>query len=607
MGRVIILILLSISFVFGANTDSIKYVLPDTVVVTGSRIPVKITEVTRSVSVIDKEMIKTLPIQDIDDILKISAVEVNERGMGNVQADLSIRGSTFNQVSILWDGININDPQTGHFFANIPAPFSAVERVEVISGGNSALYGAQAFGGIINFIPTHFEKNELNGFINKGSFNTLQTGANFGFKSGNLSFGDYFEFQESDGIIDELEYKTINNFMYASINFDKSFHKIGFGYQKKEFGALDFYAPTDSFEENKSVFLYMKNKYNLNQKLYLDFNWHYRFHKDKFILLKNNPLYYTNNHKTNKIGGDFNIYYKLNHQITIVSGLSYGHDHIHSKGIRGGAEVWALGEHNRVNKAVYTEGRYRSNRFLLNAGYRLDYNSFYNYVNSPSIDAGYFLNSHVKVRASYSHSYRAPDYTELYYVGGGNFGNENLKSEKSDNYEIGIDYFDKNTKFNLTYFYMNQFNLIDWVAQQQDSVMTFKAQNFNHIYNSGIEYKFSQKFKKVYLNVLYQYLNISNKKQESKYLTAFTKYLINISFGYNFNNKISIGIKHHLRDRFGMATYKTVGFKVSYKLPVYRNTEFNISVNNIFDEEYENIPGVPAPGRWIMGGVALSY
>ncbi|MCK5076297.1 MAG: TonB-dependent receptor, partial [Calditrichia bacterium] len=523
MKTVVIILIVLTGLLMANKKDSVDYVFPDTIVVTGSRIPTKINEVTRSVSVINKEMIETLPVHDIDDILKTSAVEVNERGMGNVQADLSVRGSTFNQVSVLWDGININDPQTGHFFANIPAPFSAVERVEIISGGNSALYGAQAFGGIVSFIPAKFEKTGINAYYNRGSFNTAQTGVNLGYKSGKVSFGNYFEYQESDGIIDELEYKTVNNFMYASINFDKSFHKIGLGYQEKEFGALDFYAPTNSFEENKSVFLYMKNKYNLNQRFYIDLNLHYRFHKDEFILLQNNPLYYKNNHKTNKIGGDFNIYYKLNQQITVVSGLSYGRDHINSKGIWKEKEVWVLGKRNRINKSIYSEGRYRSGRLLLNAGYRLDYNSFYSYVNSPSFDAAYFLNSKFKVRASYSHSYRAPDFTELYYRDDYNVGNVNLKTEKSDNYEIGIDYFDKHTKINLTYFLMDQLNPIDWISKKSDGSSPFYAENFSNLKNSGIEFKLSQKLSRVSINALYQYLNFADIKQKGKYFTTFTK------------------------------------------------------------------------------------
>ena len=96
----------------------------DEIEVIGQRSPALYSEVSRIVTVITKEEIKRAPVQSIQDLLEyITGVDIRQRGMFGVQADLNIRGSSFDQVLILLNGINISDPHTGHFNLNLPLKF----------------------------------------------------------------------------------------------------------------------------------------------------------------------------------------------------------------------------------------------------------------------------------------------------------------------------------------------------------------------------------------------------------------------------------------------------------------------------------------------------
>ena len=100
-----------------------------------------------------------MPINSVDELLRqIPGLEIQSRGGFGVQSDLGIRGSTYNQVLVMIDGVRFNDPMTGHFNGYIPLGLSEIERIEVIKGPSSSIYGADAVGGVINIITKVAEK-----------------------------------------------------------------------------------------------------------------------------------------------------------------------------------------------------------------------------------------------------------------------------------------------------------------------------------------------------------------------------------------------------------------------------------------------------------------
>jgi len=131
-----------------ASTD-----VRETVVVTGSVSPDALGSLGRTLVILTRRDLARLPVSTpIDALRLIPSVEVRERGPRGVQADFAIRGASFGQALVLVNGARLNDAQSGHHNGDVPVPLDAIERIEVLHGPGSSLFGADAFGGTINVI-----------------------------------------------------------------------------------------------------------------------------------------------------------------------------------------------------------------------------------------------------------------------------------------------------------------------------------------------------------------------------------------------------------------------------------------------------------------------
>src|SRR3954470_9840196 len=144
-----------------------------TVVVTAGATPAELGTVTRTVTVLTREQIEALPLPSIADLLRLaSSIDVRARGERGVQTDFSVRGAGFGQMLVLVDGARINDAQSGHHNGDIPVPLDAIERVEIMYGPGSSLFGADAFGGTVNIITRHAAAPTVT--VGGGSFGSAQ-------------------------------------------------------------------------------------------------------------------------------------------------------------------------------------------------------------------------------------------------------------------------------------------------------------------------------------------------------------------------------------------------------------------------------------------------
>ena len=111
-----------------------------------------------------------------DALRLVSSVDVQSRGERGVQTDFTVRGAGFGEALVLVNGVRLNDPQSGHHNSDIPVPLESIERIEVLLGPGSSLFGADAFGGAIN-IFTRRDVIPASGLIEAGSSNTSAAGA----------------------------------------------------------------------------------------------------------------------------------------------------------------------------------------------------------------------------------------------------------------------------------------------------------------------------------------------------------------------------------------------------------------------------------------------
>ena len=133
----------------------------DPVTISSSLTENKSSQTGRNIFILNGNKFNSLPIHSIDELLRyLPGVEVQSRGPLGAQSDISIRGGTFQQVLVILDGVRLNDPNTGHFTSYIPISPAEIERIEILKGASSAVYGSEAVGGVINIITKSFAAHQ---------------------------------------------------------------------------------------------------------------------------------------------------------------------------------------------------------------------------------------------------------------------------------------------------------------------------------------------------------------------------------------------------------------------------------------------------------------
>src|SRR6476660_4857672 len=195
-------------FVLVADVAAGQETYRQTVVVTAAATPAELGTVTRSMTVITHDQIAALPLPSIADVLRLaSSIDVRARGERGVQTDFSVRGAAFGEMLVLVDGVRINDAQSGHHNGDIPVPLDGIERIEVMYGPGSSLFGADAFGGTINVI-TRRGATPPTMTAGGGSFGSAQVRGQASFGQDAVAEAVSGSFDRSGGFIDGRDFKT---------------------------------------------------------------------------------------------------------------------------------------------------------------------------------------------------------------------------------------------------------------------------------------------------------------------------------------------------------------------------------------------------------------
>lgn len=556
------------------------------IVVTASRIPSHSSHLTRFVTVIDAQELKKLPARSLSDVLNYAiGVDARQRSPYEVQTDLTMRGSTFQQVLVMIDGVRVSDPQTAHHTMNLPISVQDIERVEILYGNGSSLYGPDAFSGVVNVITKKPDKKFLNTELNYGSYNTYGGSVSTGYKIGKLGFSLSIDGKKSDGWRYDTDFTTYNVFSNSSYNFKWCDLLVSLGVAGKEFGANGFYGSSPSKEWTNAKFV--KAELNHNGDISWEEKIYYRQHNDKYINDINAPTSYVNDHTNYIYGQDFRIL--------------FGNFVVGSEVAGANIESTRLGSHNNYRIGVYGEyALLLQEKIALNFGMREDYHSTYGYEWAPSISAGWWINPGFKLRGEVGRAFRVPSFTDLYYEDPYSKGNPNLKPEVSWGYELGTDFYpEENFSINVNGFLRDEVNLIDWV-KGTGSDTRWLATNIGHLLVSGFELGLKVTFRVLKTSLNYSLINYQVQSGE----VYIPKYA-------SPQNQVSVGIEHPLcfdmsqswggiyKQRPGENGYFFLSTSLSRR---FGNTEFYVKGTNLLNATYQDIKGVPSPGIWILGG-----
>ncbi len=194
-------------------------------------------------TIVDKLQLETTPARSLPEVLAfVPGLDVRQRGVSGVQADIGIRGGSFEQTLLLLNGIKLSDPQTGHHLMNIPIPLVEIDRIEVLKGPASRIFGQNAYAGAINVITQLSDERyaKLQGY--GGDFG--MKGVNF---AGSLPVGNYkqnlaLSYDDSDGYQYNSDYKVSNIFYEGGLAIDEKNNIRGMvSYTDRTFGANGFY------------------------------------------------------------------------------------------------------------------------------------------------------------------------------------------------------------------------------------------------------------------------------------------------------------------------------------------------------------------------------
>ncbi len=527
------------------------------------------------------------------DILRYSSgVDLRYRGTSGVQGDLSIRGSTYEQVAVLIDGIKINDLQTGHHNLDIPLTNMDIEKIAVIKQGSSSFYGAGALSGSINITVKKPLKKSITIETLAGAYGLYGQAFSCDMPGKNSSSRISVEHKTSNGARPntDFDYETYS-YMFNKDWVDNSLDLVA-GYQDKDFGADSFYSNLYKEEEEHTNTLFLKTGldtdlafYNLKNSIFL------RKHNDKFILNRNNPSFSQNTHVTYSYG--------------IHSGVSlpvkYGYLETGFEIARDTIDSTKLGKNTRMNEAYFLGFDPESgNKLEPSLRYRIDHFQNWSYQNSYNAGLGYWLiDDKLKIKSSFSHSFRGPSFTELYYSDAANKGNSDLKVEKSDNYSLGFETNYNNTPIACDVFLRKVKNLIDYTRLTVNDV--WQATNLGSVDFKGVDLRAGP------LSYTYMEADRSASGFLSKYALDILKHQLMLNLNRDIKI-IKIGLHLSYNERKFGETY-FIG-NVSFS-KAFQNKEASIEpfikIDNFTDTDYSEVAGVIQPGRWIHGGVKINW
>ena len=599
---------LRISLLFFSISVLSQSVDLDEVVVSESKIDIPFSKKYRSVEVIDSKSIVESGVNNVVDLLQqVSGVDIRKRGVPGTQADLYIRGGGFDQTLLLIDGMKMDDIQTGHHTLNLLLPIQLIERIEIIKGPASRIFGQNAFNGAINIVTKALPKSDKKLFEVMVSNPTFGSFKQFGFLiNSRLLLKEKFNAQltfsrsKSDGYRYNTDYSNDFFFFKSEIKTKKNPIIITSGFTEKKFGANGFYASpsaVDQYEETQASFVGISTVFD-SEKLLIRPKLYWRRGQDEYIYIRNNPSVYRNLHITNKIYLDFS-FSKLFDSSRLNFGIDLSSSSISSNN---------LGKHNRFTSSLYADYTFKiiDNKLSFSPGFSVSNFSDMSTHFFPGIDIGFDLSKKINLYANYGKTYRIPTYTDLYYSDRNTIGNPNLNPEHAITNEIGIKYSNENIDISSSYFLRKSSNIIDYVKQSEQD--KWEATNIRNLDTNGFDFNFLFKISpNNSLRLGYTYLfdkSYVNEVNYSRYAINSLRHQLNTRLALKYSNKIT----HTLINRFGERSNNVshIVYDSNLKYQLSNNSYFFINVNNIFNEEYYETNLVPMPGRNFLLGV-ISY
>jgi vitamin B12 transporter len=610
--------------------------------------PVK--DSTRPVYVINREQIEAQGARTVQEALKYLPGILSDGTAGGQLGALSsqlIRGGNSAQVLILLDGRPVND--VGFFGGFDLSEFTTdnIERIELLPGGGSTLYGSDALGGVINIVPrSPSTKPEVTVRAAAGSFGLNEQAIQTSGKTGGLGWTlGYSRIQADNNFpfkIDRINFEDRRenaDVLYNNLNLklegqlgDRNLLSFSTLYLTKQFGVAGGVPIPNSIGEFNTL---TPRAEQYTDEVLLDLVWQSRLGNGNDSLLTSRVYadflkYNFNNPDPNTFGtrDDVNrravgVQVQHNWQFAKNQTLTYGFDYRNTRS-RNSTFTYGLNTTDVNYDGDINQGalfaRYEVNftpSFSLNLGLRQDFNSLTNgSFTSPSVGARLAVSPSTTLRANYARSFRAPQISNLKGLAAFNVvGNPDLQPEKGNSFDIGIDQqLGKVGLLRLTFFSNRIDDLINF---RFGSPSTYE--NIGRVETVGLEADLNlQLARNVYAFANYTLNNPRivrdrNADIEGNQLSFRDADSLKVGLAYeNPRGVYAAVVLRYLSNYFvnntnteSLPGYTTVDLKL--RIPLSRTVVFNGSLDNLFNQQYEQYPGYPAVGRSFRVGISATF
>ena len=628
-----------VTVVSGSPADSIsttdKEATLDDVEITGSRAPLALGQAARMVTVLSREEIQAAPVQSINDLLKYAVgVDVRQRGPIGAQTDIGIRGGTSEQITILLNGINICDPQTGHNTFDLPCDLSDIVRIEVLEGPAGRVFGTSSLMGAINIVTTSSPKlgearRGLNLRLEGGSFGYLSAAGRISTLhpsrstlSASYTRSDGYQRSKAGSLNSDYSGgKAFYQGSFTADNFNLNWHA---GLSTKGFGSNTFYSAKFDEQFERTTKLYTAIKGETGGWIHFSPAIYWNRSYDRFELIRGSEeLVPFNHHRTDVFGVNLNSWFDW-----LLGRTAFGAEFRNEDIVSGN-----LGEPlnnpyshykyglNRSNLSFHLEHNILLSHFTLSAGFIAVKNTWNEmpFTIYPGVDASYRIGENWKVYASYNSSLRMPSFTELYYSVGGHKADKYLKPEELRAVEGGIKYLSPAVTAQVSVYHHHCRNMIDWILDPTADDPVWQSVNYTKVNTLGFETSATLNLERIFhlehstLNLAYSY--IDEEKQGKEYIQTqstleYLRHKLIAQLQVRLIAGLDWSVKYRLQKRAGSYTtnegvvmpyhtYDIVDTRLAWSTDSY---SLYVEANNLLGRHYVDYGNVQQPGMWLMIG-----
>ena len=638
------------------------------VTVAGALSPLTALQSARIVGVINRQQIETAAVQTVNDLLKLAVgVDVRQRGGFGIQTDISINGCTFDQIILLLNGVNISSPHTGHLAADFPVSLSDIERIEILEGAASRVYGASAFGGAINIVtkdpirPTPDpsrdggeasgmqrgggEKNiSVEGAIQGGSYSTHGADARVSYRqalpslTGGVGGGSVGAgYLRSDGATMNSDFQRGTLFFRGELDAADFRINAQAGYSQKSYGANTFYSAAypNQYERNRRIITSLgaetKGRILLRPEVY----WNRLY--DHFQLIRGTTTG-ENFHRTDVYGTRITADIRWAAGRTAIGG-EVREEGIYSTSlglpitstshhIAGEDELYYTRHDVRTNLSFNAEHTILLPHFTASVGVLANKNSRFDdaFRFYPGIDLAFTPNSTWRFFASYNKGFRLPTFTDLYYKSPTHEGNQNMHAEESHSVQLGTTFRKPWFDATLKAFYHRGKNMIDWIMYSAEDV--FHSANFD-LDNLGFSAQTHFRFSVFNLQLAYAYIHQKRHDDtyiyKSNYAMEYLRHKVVASLDhpiFSLPSKGALRASWTLRWQDRMGSYilyedaQSTGQLVPYNPYATldlrlrwtaRHYELWAEATNLLNHRYYDLGNIPQPGIVVLAGIRVNF